>query len=142
MRSAGGPPVQAPVSPPVVQAPVARPAPVERPAETPAAPATEAPATPSAAADAAPATTPPGRIAPIRSAPAAGDYRVRNGDTLAGIAQRNMPAGVTLQQMLVALYRANEDAFVGIDEIVYCFAEWECSNTHGIEVDSLVSEEL
>ncbi|MHB1300250.1 MAG: FimV/HubP family polar landmark protein, partial [Burkholderiales bacterium] len=38
---------------------------------------------------------------------------VKKGDTLSGIALATKPAGVTLEQMLVALYRANSDAFAG-----------------------------
>ncbi|MBB5391920.1 MULTISPECIES: FimV/HubP family polar landmark protein [unclassified Herbaspirillum] len=48
--------------------------------------------------------------------PAAGkaaEYRVKQGDTLAGIALRNKQANVSLDQMLIALYRANPDAFMG-----------------------------
>ena len=39
-------------------------------------------------------------------------YEVVKGDTLAKIAQDNLPAGVSLNQMLVAIYRANQDAFI------------------------------
>ena len=39
-------------------------------------------------------------------------YEVRKGDTLGKIARENRPEGVTFQQMLVALYRANQDAFI------------------------------
>lgn len=38
-------------------------------------------------------------------------YEVKAGDTLAGIAQRNARKGVSLEQMLVGLYRANPEAF-------------------------------
>ena len=52
------------------------------------------------------------------SAPAApvkprATYEVKRGDTLARIADRNRVDGVSLQQMLVALYRGNTDAFDG-----------------------------
>ncbi len=40
-------------------------------------------------------------------------YRVRRGDTLSGIATRVKPAEISLDMMLVALYRANPDAFIG-----------------------------
>jgi len=40
------------------------------------------------------------------------DYEVKRGDSLAAIANRVKPAGVALDQMLVALYRANPDAFI------------------------------
>ena len=56
--------------------------------------------------------------APKAAAPAAaagtGEYGpVQRGDTLSKIAQGNKPDGVTLDQMLVSLYRANPDAFDG-----------------------------
>src|SRR5450830_61110 len=40
-------------------------------------------------------------------------YRVKEGDTLAEIANRTKDNTVSLDQMLVALYRANPDAFIG-----------------------------
>lgn len=39
--------------------------------------------------------------------------RVRRGDTLSRIAARARPQGVSLDQMLVGLYRANPEAFIG-----------------------------
>jgi pilus assembly protein FimV len=47
------------------------------------------------------------------AAAAEGTYRVRRGDTLSGIAARVKPAEISLDMMLVALYRANPDAFIG-----------------------------
>ena len=44
--------------------------------------------------------------------PVQSTYEVVRGDTLSKIAIRNRVEGVTLQQMLVALFRANPDAFV------------------------------
>jgi FimV-like protein len=41
------------------------------------------------------------------------EYKVKAGDSLSAIASRLRAAGVSLDQMLVALYRANPDAFVG-----------------------------
>jgi pilus assembly protein FimV len=41
------------------------------------------------------------------------EYRVKQGDTLGRIAARLKPADVSLDMMLVALYRANPEAFVG-----------------------------
>jgi len=88
-------------------APQARPAPARVPSAEPAAPAARsteprAPATQRAAA--APAT---------KAGPESGDeYRVRQGDTLSKIAGRTQRAGVSLDQMLVALYRANPQAFM------------------------------
>lgn len=57
------------------------------------------------------------RAAAAESAPrspnAASRYRVRRGDTLSDIAVRLKPTDVSLDMMLVALYRANPDAFIG-----------------------------
>ncbi|WP_242489934.1 FimV/HubP family polar landmark protein [Noviherbaspirillum cavernae] len=44
---------------------------------------------------------------------ASAEYRVRSGDTLGRIAGQMKASGVSLDQMLVALYRANPDAFIG-----------------------------
>jgi pilus assembly protein FimV len=49
----------------------------------------------------------------VQEPPSAGNtYQVVRGDTLSKIAMRNQVEGVSLQQMLVALFRANPDAFV------------------------------
>ncbi len=69
-------------------------------APVPAEPAKE-PAVAAAAAPAAPATP-----------EAQNTYEVKKGDTLGLIARQNLPAGVTLNQMLMAIYRANQDAFI------------------------------
>lgn len=45
--------------------------------------------------------------------PGGENYQVKNGDTLAQIASQVKPEGVSLDQMLVALYRANSNAFSG-----------------------------
>ncbi len=98
-----------PIAPPVVASPPvepARPAAPPVPAQAPA-PAVAAPAAAPAPAPAAPAARKPA------AKPAAGTYEVKRGDTLAKIAQQTKPADVSLQQMLVSLYRANEDAFIG-----------------------------
>ena len=50
--------------------------------------------------------------APAQKKPA-GEYKVRAGDTLSRIASELKPSGVSLDMMLVALYRANPDAFKG-----------------------------
>jgi pilus assembly protein FimV len=70
----------------------------------------------------APAPQPAAKAAPERSsqpvapaAPMAGGKEygpVQRGDTLGKIAKEVMPEGVTLEQMLVALYRSNGDAFI------------------------------
>jgi len=43
----------------------------------------------------------------------AAQHRVKKGETLAGIAKQNIHEDVSLEQMLVAIYRANPDAFAG-----------------------------
>ncbi|MFS0754702.1 FimV/HubP family polar landmark protein [Noviherbaspirillum sp. 1P10PC] len=81
-----------------------------QPAETAPAPAATpaAPAARQQASRAAPAA------APAAEAAASGDsYPVKRGDTLAAIAGQVKPEGVSLDQMLVALQRANPNAFVG-----------------------------
>jgi pilus assembly protein FimV len=52
-----------------------------------------------------------GRSAAERSS-GANSYEVKRGDTLGAIARANLPAGVSLNQMLIAIYRANQDAFL------------------------------
>ncbi|MCO5123645.1 MAG: hypothetical protein M9915_07875 [Rhizobacter sp.] len=90
------------------------------PAPAPApAPAARAPETKTATPRPAPVPAPTAAPAPeprkaAAAAPAADTYRVKRGDTLYGIAQAQNAAGdVSLDQMLVALYRANPEAFIG-----------------------------
>lgn len=94
----------APATAPVIAAapPAAAPAPApraSRPVAEPRAPAAPVPAA------AAPAAAP----APL----GADEYKVRQGDTLSRIAGRTQRPGVSLDQMLVSLFQANPDAFVG-----------------------------
>ncbi|WP_343732238.1 FimV/HubP family polar landmark protein [Duganella sp.] len=78
-----------------------------RPASAAAQPA------PAAAQPAAPAAS----AAPARPAPAskavANEYTVKSGDNLTRIANQVKPVDVSLDMMLVALYRANPEAFSG-----------------------------
>lgn len=103
------PTAPAPLRPPVVaatpDAPSAAPetkaiAPTPQPEAVAAAPAPKAPA-----AKAVPSPAP--------AKAAASEYAVKRGDTLAKIAASVKPEGVTLDQMLVTLYRNNTDAFAG-----------------------------
>jgi len=119
-------PAPAPVrkpSPPVEARPL-EPSPAAPMAPAPAAPspAAPAPAVPAPAAS-APAAPEPAAPAPDAPAPAATSeqapaadasrtYEVKRGDTLGRIARQNLSPGVTLNQMLIAIYRANEDAFI------------------------------
>ena len=99
------------VAPPTMAAaptaPVVTPPPRPTPAPVPRAAA-------AAPAPVAPATAARVQAAPAMAAPASPErVRVVGGDTLGGIAQRVRPSGVSLDQMLVALFRANPDAFMG-----------------------------
>jgi len=89
----------APATPPVMSAAPA-PAPAARPAPAPA---------PRAEAPAAAAPAPRVAAAPRRTAT---EYEVKAGDTLYRIALRMQQSGVSLDQMLVALYRGNPQAFM------------------------------
>jgi len=88
-------PVPAAVTPPpsIAATPAARPAPASRPA----------PSADSAAATPRPPATP-------KSIPS--EVQVRSGDTLTRIAGRVQRPGVSLDQMLVSLYRGNPQAFM------------------------------
>lgn len=88
--------------PPVVFTPPAADAAAPKPAE-PAPPPAAAPTVPVEAAR-APAIPEAG-----------GTYAVQPGDSLLKIAQTTKYDGVTFPQMVVAIYRANEDAFIGGD---------------------------
>ena len=100
--TAGEPPAAAkPAPPPPEPAPAAKPA---RPVELAA-------ARPAAAPERAPGASRDTQRAP--SPAAGGTYAVQPGDSLLKIAQATRPDGVSTAQMMVAIYRANEDAFVG-----------------------------
>ncbi len=86
------------VAAPQAAAPQAAPKPVPQAVPKAAAPAAK-PSKPAPAAEAKPA--------------APGSVTVKQGDTLAGIAQRVRPEGVSLEQTLVGLYRDNASAFDG-----------------------------
>lgn len=108
----------APATPPVAlsapPAPPAAPATIAQPPAVAVAPPPAPPAPSPAAAPprrAAPAPAPAAAPAP-RATAQGGEYLVRRGDTLSGIASRNLPAGVSLDQMLVSLYRNNPNAFI------------------------------
>jgi pilus assembly protein FimV len=106
----------APTAPQVSAAPQAAPAPAP---DTGAVGA--APIPPQAAAPAAPSRPARGSGQPSRAsaAPAttgptgADEYKVREGDTLYRIAKQSQRQGVSLDQMLVALFRGNPNAFIG-----------------------------
>jgi pilus assembly protein FimV len=94
-----------PAAPPPVQTPSQTQAPsAEPPATRPAAPKVE--------------SRPVQRLAPATETPSqkqveqSQKIKVKTGDTASGIAATIMPANVSLDQMLVAMLRANPDAFI------------------------------
>lgn len=119
-QQAAAPAPAAPAAAPAPAAPVAAaPAPAPR-IETPRveAPRVETPRTePTRAETPRPdAPTPaqrPARAARAEAAPAvSGGVDVKRGDTLAGIARAAKPEGVSLDQAMIAIYRANRSAFI------------------------------
>ena len=94
---------------PIAAAPPTRVVPEVKPVEAPKPPTAQA-AVPQARGTASPATISSGTSE--RSAIPGSSYSVRQGDTLMKIAQQFKVEGVTTQQMLVAIQRANEGAFI------------------------------
>lgn len=76
-------------------------------------PAPELPGVPPLQPDAAPGEPPSVPAGPTALAAAEGSHHVQPGETLATVANAYMVPGATIDQMLVAFYRANEGAFVG-----------------------------
>ena len=119
--SAAPAPAAAVATPP---APSAEAKPAPGAAEQPMAAAPAAEPKPAAAAEPKPPveetkpsadeTKPEAAMAPPapQAAPSAQTHEVRKGDTLGEIALQYRPQGVTFHQMLIALQRANEDAFI------------------------------
>jgi pilus assembly protein FimV len=109
------PPIEPWRAPPTVREPPAAAKPAPPPPEpAPAATLTRPPEL-AAARPAAPERRPDpvaARAAPAAAA-AGGTYPVQPGDSLLKIAQATRPEGVSTAQMMVAIYRANEDAFAG-----------------------------
>jgi len=106
-RSVATPPAFTPAGP-GAPAVTAAPGPVGRPAAGDALPARPRPAAP------APRRGPPPPGAPPAPALVDDPYRVRAGDSLSEVAQRGpRPAGVSLDRLVLAMYRDNPDAFLG-----------------------------
>jgi pilus assembly protein FimV len=108
------PPIRpsAPAPAAATTAPAMSPAPVQT---TPIAPAPSTPRAtrPSAPPPAPKPMAPPPPSPPPSSASEGGDtYKVRAGDTLSSIASNHPRSGVSLDQMLVSLYRGNPQAFI------------------------------
>ncbi|HEY1991374.1 MAG TPA: FimV/HubP family polar landmark protein, partial [Gammaproteobacteria bacterium] len=108
-------PVPVPV-PPAATQPAAAPVPTETPAAQAPAEVAATPA-PNPASTPAPATSPPATPAPsVEQAPAqralGTNYGpIHRGETLSGIAKSVRPQGVTLNQMMIAIYQANPEVF-------------------------------
>jgi pilus assembly protein FimV len=106
---------------PQVAAPAVTPpqgAPLAPPAAAPSAPVREpkaaaAPKEPPAPKAARSTGGKPAAPSPAGAEAGAGEYAVKKGDSLYKIASNVKPEGVTLEQMLTALYRGNPDAFQG-----------------------------
>ncbi|MDB5918190.1 MAG: hypothetical protein JWR40_2424 [Massilia sp.] len=101
-----------------VSKPAAAPAPASQPARQAAQPAPAAqqpqPQPQQAAQPARPkAERQEGAAAPSAAPAPASQYKVKPGDTLGRIATQVKPVDVSLDMMLVALYRANPDSFIG-----------------------------
>jgi pilus assembly protein FimV len=95
MAAAPAPAMPAPSAAPTPPRPAAAPAPAPSPAARPAA---------------APAPAPSAASRP--GGPPVDEYHVRSGDSLSKIAARTLRPGVSLDQMLVALFRGNAHAFI------------------------------
>jgi pilus assembly protein FimV len=85
---------------------------MEKPAQAPAATAPEPVQERPLEAAPAPEMTTPAPPPPAPMPMNAATYEVKKGDTLGAIARENLPSGVTYNQMLIALYRANRKAFI------------------------------
>jgi pilus assembly protein FimV len=91
------------------------PAAAAAPAPAPQPPVTVEPPAPPARAAVSPAAVAPVVSTPVVAAPmaASNEYGpIERGETLGKIARSVMPEDVTLEQMLVALYRSNSEAFI------------------------------
>ena len=110
------------ISPPAAATPTLSAAPtpavpVEKPLAVAAAPPQPAAAPPKpTAVPPKPAAAPPRRAAAPQSAPAAPSAQqygpIKSGETLSSIARSVQPDGVSLEQVLVGIYRQNPDAFI------------------------------
>ena len=111
-------PTPAVASPAQVSTPAPAPAQTQAEAPAPAQPeaavaATEQPAAPAPqpAASPPPTPTPAVETAPAQRALGANYGPIHRGETLSGIAKQVRPDGVTLNQMMIAIYQANQEVF-------------------------------
>jgi pilus assembly protein FimV len=110
--AAAAPPAVAPV---ISAAPAPMPPPAPRVAQSAPPPVAAAPSAERRATPRSEAPTPAPKVAAAPAVPAVAggeQYRVRPGDSLSRIARNVQPPSVSLDQMLVALFRGNPDAFV------------------------------
>jgi len=108
------PPMAAPAPAPATAFPTPAPAPMQAPA-APVAPAAPAPRAAPPVASPVPQAAAPAPRPAVVAAPRPrdiNDYRVKRGDNLTRIAERTQRQGVSLDQMLVSLFRANPQAFM------------------------------
>jgi len=76
-------------------------------------------------------------------------YEIRKGDTLFGVARKTMHSGVTRNQMILAIYRANQNVFVGgninrldVGAVLTIPAREEVARTASAEADRELRELL
>jgi pilus assembly protein FimV len=55
----------------------------------------------------------PEKVEKVARPPVEGDIKVKRGDTLATIASKSKPSGTSLEQAIIAIYKANPEAFFG-----------------------------
>ncbi|WP_396270194.1 FimV/HubP family polar landmark protein [Ideonella sp.] len=106
-------PVAATPLPPVASSPSRVPAPAALAPEPVDPPAPKAPAKAKAKPEPKPTPVPKEVDAAAPASVTADSYKVKQGDTLSAIAARHAQSGVSLDQMLVSLYRGNPQAFMG-----------------------------
>lgn len=100
---------------------VANPVNIATQAQAISSPVSATPVKPQASLPTAPVATPAARqkrtptksVEIARESKAAGDYQVKQGDTLSKVAGEYKSEGISLDQMLVSLYKANPQAFSG-----------------------------
>lgn len=108
------PAIEPEVAAPVAEVPAAEAPPEEQMVEIATEPVPESEPVSSQPIEQAPPVEKPAKVAPAKVATTtmnAGEVKVQRGDTLTKIAAANSVDGVSLERMLVALYRANADQF-------------------------------
>ena len=111
IATAPPPPAPAPAPAPAPSV-AAAPPPAAEPSPAPAAAPAPAPRTAERRPAASKPTSAPSEVVAKPASPGVDEYRVRSGDTLSRIASQTQRSGVSLDQMLVSLYRGNPQAFI------------------------------